>query len=54
MKFVYNFMCFVFCVLTLGFINIRVKYTDGTKFEWIGWIKRIEDMKKPGSKRISI
>lgn len=33
----------MFCILTFGFCNIYVRYSDGSKFEWVGWIKLIED-----------
>lgn len=36
-----NFFAFLFCVLTLGFVDMRIIYTDGTKFQWMGWISRI-------------
>lgn len=44
MKIIYNTLCFVFCVLTLGFVNLRVHYSDGTEFKWVGWITRIESL----------
>ena len=41
MKIIYNTLCFMFCVLTLGFIDLRVHYSDDTQFKWVGWITRI-------------
>ena len=41
MKVLYNLTFFIFCVLTLGFVDVIVKYSDGTSFEWIGWISRM-------------
>ncbi len=41
MKIFYNTMAILFCILTLGFIDVKIKYSDGTKFEWIGWITRM-------------
>lgn len=47
MKILYNTYAFLFCVLTLGFIDVKIKYSDGTKFEWVGWITRlISDFKE--------
>lgn len=43
MKYLYNLMCVIFCIITFGFCNIYVKYSDGTKFKWVGWVKRIQD-----------
>ena len=35
-----NSLAFLFCILTLGFVDIRIIYTDGTKFQWVGWVSR--------------
>ena len=35
-----NSLALLFCILTLGFVDIRIKYSDGTKFEWMGWVSR--------------
>lgn len=44
MKIIYNILCICFCVLTLGFVNLRISYSDGTEFKWVGWITRIENL----------
>lgn len=44
MKIIYNTLCFMFCVLTLGFIDLRVRYSDDTQFKWVGWITRINNI----------
>lgn len=41
MKIFYNTLAVLFCILTLGFIDVGIKYTDGTKFKWVGWITRL-------------
>jgi hypothetical protein len=35
-----NSLAFLFCILTLGFVDMRIIYTDGTRFQWVGWISR--------------
>lgn len=40
MKLIYNTLALLVCVLTLGVFTLRVIYSDGTKFEWIGWIDK--------------
>ena len=42
MKIVYNTIAFLFCVLTLGFIDLELKYSDGSKYKWVGWITRFQ------------
>lgn len=41
MKAIYNTTAFLFCVLTLGFVDLNIKYSDKTEFKWVGWITRI-------------
>ena len=41
MKLIYNSIAVLFCILTLGFVDINIKYSDHTEFKWIGWISRI-------------
>lgn len=41
MKAIYNTIAFFFCVITLGFIDVNLKYSDKTEFKWVGWISRI-------------
>ena len=41
MKIFYNIQAILICILTLGFVDVKIKYSDGTKFEWIGWITRM-------------
>ena len=41
MKAIYNITAFLFCVLTLGFVDLNIKYSDKTEFKWVGWITRI-------------
>lgn len=43
MKLLYNLMAIIFCIVTLGFVNVYIRYSDGTEFNWVGWIKRIQD-----------
>jgi len=37
-----NSIAILFCLLTLGFVDVCIKYTDGTKFKWVGWISLIQ------------
>lgn len=41
MKELYNTIAFLFCILTLGFVDINIEYSDNTEFKWVGWITRI-------------
>ena len=41
MKEIYNTIAFLFCFITLGFIDINIKYSDKTEFRWVGWITRM-------------
>lgn len=41
MKFFYNSLAFLFCVLTLGLVDVEIKYSDGTRFKWVGWFSRM-------------
>ena len=41
MKEIYNTIAFLFCLITLGFIDINIKYSDKTEFRWVGWITRM-------------
>lgn len=41
MKLIYNMVATLFCICTLGFVDLEVKYSDGTKFKWVGWISRL-------------
>lgn len=41
MKFVYNFCAILFCIITLGIVDLELKYSDGTYFKWTGWITRL-------------
>ena len=40
MRFIFTYFPWLFCILTLGFIDVEVKYSDGSKFKWVGWITR--------------
>jgi hypothetical protein len=40
MKVIYNTLAVLFCVMTLGFVDVRIKYSDGTRFEYVGWVSR--------------
>lgn len=44
MKLIYNLIAIMFVIMTLGFVNVEIKYSDGSHFKWDGWIKRIEDL----------
>ena len=41
MKIIYNTIAVLFCILTLGFVDLNIKYSDKTQFKWVGWISRI-------------
>ena len=41
-KMFYNTLAVVLCVLTLGFVDINIKYSDKTMFEWTGWVTRLK------------
>lgn len=41
MKVIYNTIAFLFCLITLGFVDLNIKYSDNTEFKWVGWISRI-------------
>ena len=41
MKAIYNTMAVLFCLITLGFVDLNIKYSDKTEFKWVGWISRI-------------
>lgn len=41
MKLFYNLAATVFCIVTLGLVDIQIKYSDGTRFKWVGWITRL-------------
>ena len=41
MKEIYNTIAFLICLITLGFIDINIKYSDKTEFRWVGWITRM-------------
>lgn len=43
MKLIYNTCAVLFCILTLGIVDLKIKYSDGTRFEWVGWITRLFD-----------
>ena len=43
MKFIYNFLTILFVIVTLGFLNVDISYSDGLSFHWRGWIAKIED-----------
>ena len=40
-KIIYNTIAVLFCILTLGFVDLNIKYSDKTQFKWVGWISRI-------------
>ena len=42
MKLIYNTCAFLFCVITLGIVDVEIKYSDGTHFKWVGWITRLK------------
>lgn len=33
MKLFYNLAATVFCIVTLGLVDIQIKYSDGTRFK---------------------
>ena len=36
-----NTIAVLFCMLTLGFVDLTIIYSDRTQFKWVGWISRI-------------
>ena len=40
-KIIYNTIAVLFCILTLGFVDLNIRYSDKTQFKWVGWISRI-------------
>ena len=32
---------FLFCVCTLGLIDIKIAYTDGSRIQWVGFLTRL-------------
>lgn len=40
MKIFFNTLAFLFCILTLGFVDVEIKYSDKTGFKWVGWTSR--------------
>lgn len=41
MKLIYNICATLFCITTLGIVDLEIKYSDGTRFKWVGWITRL-------------
>ncbi len=41
MKLIYNICALLFCIITLGIIDLEIKYSDGTRFKWVGWVSRV-------------
>ena len=41
MKLLYNIGAFLFCLITLGIVDLELKYSDGTHFKWVGWVTRL-------------
>ena len=39
-RFIATYCPVLLCILTLGFIDVEVKYSDGSRFKWVGWISR--------------
>ena len=39
MKLLYNILAFLFCVLTLGLVDLEIKYSDGSSFSHKSWIR---------------
>lgn len=44
MKIIYNTIATLFCILTLGFVDLRLRYSDGTKWEWVSWCTRFRNL----------
>lgn len=42
MKILSIVLALLFIIFTLGFISIEIKYSDGSRFEYKGWINRIK------------
>lgn len=41
MKLIYNTCAVLFCIITLGIIDLEIKYSDGARFKWVGWVTRL-------------
>lgn len=41
MKLIYNTCAILFCIITLGIVDLEIKYSDSTRFKWVGWTSRI-------------
>lgn len=42
MKALYIILAIIFIILTLGFIDIEIKFSDGTSFAYRGWFHLFE------------
>jgi hypothetical protein len=41
MKLIYNTCAILFCIITLGIVDLEIKYSDATCFKWVGWVSRV-------------
>lgn len=41
MKFLYNFLAILFCIITLGIFDLNIKYSDGSSFNFKGWVGKL-------------
>ena len=46
MKLLDNLLAFLFCIMTFGLVDIEIRYSDGTRFKWVGWVTRIINISK--------
>lgn len=44
MKIIYNTIAVMVCIFTLGFADLEVKYSDGTRFKWVSWCTRFRKL----------
>ncbi len=41
MKLFYNTLAILFCVITLGIFDLDIKYSDGSSFNFQGWVGKL-------------
>lgn len=46
MREIYNTIAILFIIVTFGFVSVNIKYSDGSTFNYRGWVNRSIDKKK--------
>ena len=41
MRLLYNTLAIIFCILTLGIFDLKIEYSDGSSFNYKGWVSRL-------------